>query len=193
MTKPEPFSLEYYKEKAEAFVGGLEDLACRVPKSGNVPISEQEILNEEKWRLRDSFNELVKFTIERFEDLTPSESALLYCALWRFGSSAFQIGSVSIISEAGMAYTRKNQAKSARDAKKANEINVRNEQELISAIKSAVSANGPLAVSIKYANMIRPDVLKSLNIPNDDMEKKKRWPSPSTIRARLRIIKEGKA
>jgi len=97
------------------------------------------------------------------------------------------MGSFTTISEPGKRYVRIEQAKLAREgrAKRSRET------PLISAIRGEVEARAAtheMAVSEKFARLIRPGVLTRLNITEEKGEKK--WPSVGTIKLQLAELKK---
>jgi hypothetical protein len=121
-------------------------------------------------------------------ELHPTESFPLFIDLSALLFEVHGIGSLTTISDPVKKFIRMGQAKLARDSRGKSS----REPLLVAAIKAEIEARATtdaMAVSEKFAGMIRPGVLSRLEIKEEKGEKK--WPSVSTIKQRLADLKKG--
>ena len=121
-------------------------------------------------------------------ELHPTESFPLFINLSALLFEVHGIGSLTTISDPVKKFIRMRQAKLARESRR----KISREPLLVAAIKAEIEARvatDAMAVSEKFAGMIRPDVLSRLEIKEEKGEKK--WPSVGTIKLRLADLKKG--
>jgi len=169
----------------------LEETASIALATDLLSPAERNNLKRSLDQLRSSFDKIKKFCTDQILNPRPADASFFYQQIWLLSSSAFLIGSHATITDSSQKFTRIQQAKIARKGLSDNSLK---ERILIDAIKKeieAVKTKHVLAVSEKFAKIIRPGVLRGMNIEESIDERK--WPSVSTIKAKLKLIREGKA
>ena len=187
----DPYHLVFFRNGAEEYILHLEEMASIALATDLLSPEERNNLKRSLDQLRSSFDKIKKFCTDQILNPRPADASFFYQQIWLLSSSAFLIGSHATITNSSQKFTRIQQAKIARKGLSDNSLKAR---ILIDAIKKEIEAVKPkhaFAVSEKFADIIRPGVLRGMNIEESIDERK--WPSVSTIKAKLKLIREGKA
>ena len=178
------------RELIRVFISRIESNVDAALKSGVLDESQKTTIQDYLRNAREHYAEVEK-TIDSWEldyDLNTLESFHLLINLACLLFEIHEIGSHTTISEPVKKAIRMEQAKLARLGRAKSS----RETPLISAIKAEVKARAAtdeMAVSEKFAGMIRPGVLSRLDIKEEKREKQ--WPSVGTIKLRLAELKKG--